>query len=247
MDLGLGGRTAIVCGASAGIGLAIAEALAAEGANVAMFARRREILELEAERLGALAVRGDVTNPADLKRLVDRTLAAFGGIDILVNNSGGPPRTPALGLTDEQVESAVELLLLSAIRLTELCLPQLERSGRGRVINIESSTVREPMDNLALSNLVRPGVVGWAKSLGREVGSKKITINTIAPGRIESARLAEAFQGKPRAEDIEKIPLRRFGQAHEVAAVVCFLASDAASYVTNAVIPVDGGLTRSLL
>ena len=247
MDLGLGGRTAIVCGASAGIGLAIAEALAAEGANVAMFARRREILELEAERLGALAVRGDVTNPADLKRLVDRTLAAFGGIDILVNNSGGPPRTPALGLTDEQVESAVELLLLSAIRLTELCLPQLERSGRGRVINIESSTVREPMDNLALSNLVRPGVVGWAKSLGREVGSKKITINTIAPGRIETARLAEAFQVKPRAEDIEKIPLRRLGQAHEVAAVVCFLASDAASYVTNAVIPVDGGLTRSLL
>lgn len=247
MDLGLGGRTAIVCGASAGIGLAIAEALAAEGANVAMFARRREILELEAERLGALAVRGDVTNPADLKRLVDRTLAAFGGIDILVNNSGGPPRTPALGLTDEQVESAVELLLLSAIRLTELCLPQLERSGRGRVINIESSTVREPMDNLALSNLVRPGVVGWAKSFGREVGPKKITINTIAPGRIETARLAEAFQGKPRAEDIEKIPLRRFGQAHEVAAVVCFLASDAASYVTNAVIPVDGGLTRSLL
>jgi 3-oxoacyl-[acyl-carrier protein] reductase len=247
VDLGLGGRTAIVCGASAGIGLAIAEALAAEGANVAMFARRREILELEAERLGALAVRGDVTNPADLKRLVDRTLAAFGGIDILVNNSGGPPRTPALGLTDEQVESAVELLLLSAIRLTELCLPQLERSGRGRVINIESSTVREPMDNLALSNLVRPGVVGWAKSFGREVGPKKITINTIAPGRIETARLAEAFQGKPRAEDIEKIPLRRFGQAHEVAAVVCFLASDAASYVTNAVIPVDGGLTRSLL
>jgi 3-oxoacyl-[acyl-carrier protein] reductase len=244
VDLGLGGRTAIVCGASAGIGLAIAEALAAEGANVAMFARRRDILEREAERLGALAVRGDVTNPADLKRLVERTLEAFGGIDILVNNSGGPPRTPALGLSDEQVESAVELLLLSAIRLTELCLPQLERGGRGRVINIESSTVREPMDNLALSNLIRPGVVGWAKSLGREVGPKKITINTIAPGRIETARLAEAL---PRAEDIEKIPLRRLGQTHEVAAVVCFLASDAASYVTNAVIPVDGGLTRSLL
>ena len=122
MELGLSGRTAIVCGASSGMGLAIAEALAAEGANVAMFARRRELLEREAERLGALAVRGDVTNPADLKRLVDRTLEAFGGIDILVNNSGGPPRTPAVGLTDEQVESAVELLLLSAIRLTALCL-----------------------------------------------------------------------------------------------------------------------------
>jgi 3-oxoacyl-[acyl-carrier protein] reductase len=247
VELGLSARTAIVCGASEGIGLAIAESLAAEGVNVSMFARRREILEREAERLGALAVRGDVRNPADLKRLVDRTLEAFGGIDILVNNSGGPPRTPAIGLTDEQVEGAVELLLLSAIRLTELCLPQLERSGRGRVINIESSSVREPIENLALSNAIRPGVVGWAKTLGREVGPKKITVNTIAPGRIETARLAEAFQGKPRAKDMEKIPLRRFGQAREVADVVCFLASDAASYVSCAVIPVDGGLTRSLL
>jgi 3-oxoacyl-[acyl-carrier protein] reductase len=244
MDLGLNGRTAIVCGASEGMGLAIAESLAAEGVNVAMFARRREILEREAERLGALAVRGDVRNPADLKRLVDRTLEAFGGIDILVNNSGGPPRTPAIGLTDEQVEDAIELLLLSAIRLTELCLPQLERSGRGRVINIESSSVREPIENLALSNAVRPGVVGWAKTLGREVGPKKITVNTIAPGRIETARLAEA---NLRPEDVERIALRRLGQTNEVASVVCFLASEAASYVTNTVVPVDGGMTRSLL
>jgi 3-oxoacyl-[acyl-carrier protein] reductase len=247
VDLGLSGRTAIVCGASAGMGLAIAEALAAEGANVAMFGRRRELLTREAERLGGLPVRGDVTNPADLKRLVDRTLEAFGGIDILINNSGGPPRTAAVGLTDDQVESAVELLLLSAIRLTQLCLPQLERSGRGRIVNIGSSSVREPIDNLALSNAVRPGVVGWAKTLAREIGQKKITVNTIAPGRIETERLAEAFQGRPRTEDIEAIPLRRFGQPHEVAQVVCFLASDAASYVTGTVIPVDGGLTRSLL
>jgi 3-oxoacyl-[acyl-carrier protein] reductase len=247
VDLGLTGRTAIVCGASAGIGLAIAEALAAEGANVAMFARRRDVLQQEAERLGALAVRGDVTNPADLKRLVDRTLEAFGGIDILVNNSGGPPRTPAIGLTDEQVEDAVELLLLSAVRLTALCLPQLERSGRGRVINIESSSVREPIENLALSNAVRPGVIGWAKTLAREVGPKKITINSIAPGRIETARQAEALAGKSRSEYLESIPLRRFGQPAEVAKVVAFLASDAASYVTGTVVPVDGGLTRSLL
>ena len=247
MELGLAGRTAIVCGASSGIGLAIAEALAAEGANVAMFARRRELLEREAERIGALAVRGDVTNPADLKRLVDRTLEAFRGIDILVNNSGGPPRTPAVGLTDEQVEQAVELLLLSAIRLTGLCLPELERSGHGRIINIASSSVREPIDNLALSNAVRPGVIGWATTLAREVGLKRITVNSIAPGRIETARLAEAFAGKPRAEDIEQIPLRRFGAPAEVGQVACFLASDAASYVTGAVIPVDGGLTRGLL
>jgi 3-oxoacyl-[acyl-carrier protein] reductase len=247
MDLGLGGRTAIVCGASAGMGLAIAEALAEEGANVAMFARRRDVLEREAERLGALAVRGDVTNPADLKRLVDRTLAAFGGIDVLVNNSGGPPRTPAVGLSDDQVEAAVELLLLSVIRLTGLCLPQLERSGRGRVINIASSSVREPIENLALSNSVRPGVIGWAKTLAREVGPKKITVNSIAPGRIETERLAEVYAGKPRAEDLERIPLRRFGQPQEVADVACFLASDASAYVTGTVIPVDGGLTHFLL
>jgi len=247
VELGLEGRTAIVCGASAGMGLAIAEAFAAEGVNVAMFARRRELLEREAERLGALAVRGDVTNPADLTRLFDRTIEAFGGLDILVNNSGGPPRTPAIGLTDEQVEQTVELLLLSAIRLTALCLPQLERSGRGRVINIASSSVREPIDGLALSNAVRPGVIGWSKTLAREVGPKKITVNSIAPGRIETERLAEAFEGKPRTEDLAQIPLGRFGAPKEVAQVACFLASDAASYVTGTVIPVDGGLTRGLL
>jgi 3-oxoacyl-[acyl-carrier protein] reductase len=247
MELGLSGRTAVVCGASSGMGLAIAEALAAEGANVAIFARRRDLLEREAERIGALAVRGDLTNPADLKRLVDRTVKAFGGIDILVNNGGGPPQTSALEITDESVEAAVELLLLSAIRLTRLCIPQLERSGRGRVINIASSSVREPLDNLALSNSVRPGVIGWAKTLARELGPKKITVNSIAPGRIETARLAEAFAGKPRAEDLEQIPLRRFGAPSEVASVACFLASDAAGYVTGTVIPVDGGLTRSLL
>src|SRR5256714_5577376 len=201
MELGLNGRTAIVCGASSGMGLATAEALAREGANVSMFARRREVLDREAERLGALAVRGDVTNPADLRRLVDRTVEAFGNIDILVNNSGGPPRGPAVGLTDEAVESAVELLLLSVIRLTELCLPQLERSGHGRIINIESSSVREPVDNLALSNALRPGVIGWAKTLGREIGPKKITVNSIAPGRIETERLPRGYASQPPAQD----------------------------------------------
>ena len=247
MELGLSGRTAIVCGSSAGMGLATAEALTGEGANVTMFARRRDELGQHAERLGALAVRGDLTNPKDLKRLVEKTLEAFGGIDILVNNGGGPPRTSALDMTDEDVESAVELLLLSAIRLTNLCLPHLRRSGHGRIINIESSSVREPLDNLALSNSVRPGVIGWAKTLAREVGPDAITVNSIAPGKIDTERLAESFVNRSRADEMEAIPLRRFGRPKEVAEVICFLASDAASYVSGTVIPVDGALSRSLL
>jgi 3-oxoacyl-[acyl-carrier protein] reductase len=247
MDLGLRGRTAIVCGASAGMGLASAEALAAEGANVVMFARRREPLEREADRLGALAVRGDVTNPRDLQRLVEHTINAFGGVDVLVNNSGGPPRARAVDLTDDAVEEAVELLLLSAIRLTRLCLPYLGKSGRGRVITITSSSVREPIDNLALSNAIRPGVVGWLKTLAREVGPQKITVNAIAPGFIDTERLREVYPEGPTEADVQTIPLRRFGAPREVGDVICFLASDRAAYVTGTVIPVDGGLTRFLL
>jgi 3-oxoacyl-[acyl-carrier protein] reductase len=244
MDLGLKGRTAIVCGASSGIGLAIAESLADEGANVAMFARRRDLLKREADRIGALAVRGDVTNPPDLERLVDRTLEAFGGIDILVNNGGGPPRTSAESIDDDALESAVELLLFSAVRLTNLCLRELRRSGRGRIINIASSSVREPIDNLALSNAIRPSVIGWAKTLAREVGPDGITVNSIAPGKIDTARLAE---DRSRADELARIPVRRFGRAREVADVVTFLASDQAAYVSGVVLAVDGGLTRSLL
>jgi 3-oxoacyl-[acyl-carrier protein] reductase len=245
--LGLSGRTAIVCGASSGMGLAIAGAFAAEGMNVAMFARRRKLLETEAERLGALAVQGDVTNPQDCERLVTRTVDAFGGIDVLVNNSGGPPRTSALELSDELLQDAVDLLLHSAIRLTGLCLPYLAKSGRGRVINITSSTVREPVDNLALSNAIRPGVIGWAKTLSREVGPDGVTVNSIAPGRIDTERLAEVYPDGPTEQDLQVIPLRRLGRPDEIAGVVCFLASDRASYVTGTTIAVDGGLTRGLL
>ena len=250
MDLGLDGRTAIVCGASSGMGLAIAEELAGEGANVAMFARRRDLLEREAERIGALSVRGDLTVPGDLEKLVERTVEAFGGVDVLVNNGGGPPPGPAVGADAAAFENAVELLLLPVVRLTNLCLPHLERSGRGRIVNIESSSVREPIDGLALSNAVRPGIVGWAKTLAREVGPKGITVNTIAPGQIDTDRLAQLYSAAPqevRDAARARIPLGRFGTPAEIARVVCFLASDQASYVTGAVVPVDGGLTRSLL
>jgi 3-oxoacyl-[acyl-carrier protein] reductase len=247
VDLGLSGRTAIVCGASAGMGLAVARALATERANVAMFARRRDVLEREAEQLGALAVRGDVRSPSDLERLVERTLEAFGGIDILVTNSGGPQRTKAVDIDRDALQDAVDLLLHSAIGLTNLCLPYLRRSGHGRIVNITSSSVREPIDNLALSNTVRPGVIGWARTLSREVGPDGVTVNSIAPGRIDTEQLAEVYPDGPTEADLEAIALRRFGRPAEIADVVCFLASDRASYVTGTTIAVDGGLTRGLL
>ena len=248
MELGLAGRTAIVCGASSGMGLAIAEALVGEGANVAMFARRREILEREAERIGALAVQGDLTIPQHLERLVQATVGAFGGIDVLVLNGGGPPAGTASSLTAEAIEEAVALLLTAHVTLVARCLPHLRESGRGRIVAIESSSVREPLANLALSNAVRPGVVGWLKTLAREVGPDGITVNTVAPGRIDTDRLRSIYgDSGPPASDLENVPARRLGTPAEIAAVVAFLASDGAGYVTGAVIPVDGGLTRGLL
>ncbi|HEX5448426.1 MAG TPA: SDR family oxidoreductase [Gaiellaceae bacterium] len=248
MELGLSGRTAIVCGASSGLGLASAEALAEEGANVAMFARRREELELEANRIGALAVRGDVTNATDLVRLVDKTVEAFGGIDILVWNGGGPPAGSATSINDDALERAFELLLVPPVRLVGLCLPHLERSDAGRIVFITSMAVKEPTANLALSNTVRPGVTGYAKSLARELGPKGITVNCVAPGRIDTPRMAEVYgAGGPPANELAQIPAGRLGTPREFGDVVCFLASARASYVSGTTIPVDGAQSRGLL
>jgi len=247
MDLNLGGSTAIVCGASAGLGLACAESLAGEGANVVMLARREEELRREAARLGALAVPGDVTRAADLERVVETALDAFGGIDVVVWNGGGPPAGPAAAVTAEALTSAYELVLLPAIRLVRLCLPHLESSGRGRVIAITSVTVKEPTPHLALSNALRPGLAGWLKTLAREVGPKGITVNCVAPGRIDTARLAQIYPDGPSEDDIAQIPVGRWGVPRELGDVVCFLASERAAYVTGATVAVDGGSTRSLL
>lgn len=246
MDLGLKGRTALVCGASSGLALASAEALAEEGANVTMFARRREQLELDAGRIGALAVRGDVTLPQDLERAVAQTLEAFGGLDILVWNSGGPPPGTATDVTADSAEQAFELLLLPAIRLVKLCLPQLERSDAGRIIAITSLAAKEPTAHLALSNMLRPGLTGWLKTLAHELGPQGITVNCVAPGRIDTDRLAHLYPEGPTDEQLAEIPLRRWGTPREFGDVVCFLASDRARYVTGQTLLVDGGLQRFL-
>ena len=246
MDLGLTGRTAIVCGASSGIGLGIAESLAGEGANVVMFARRQELLEREAERIGGLAVAGDVTSAEDLERLVRTAVDTYGGVDILVNNSGGPHAVVASQIDDAKLETAVQLLLVSIVRLTGLCLPHLERSPQGRILTVTSSTVREPIDNLALSNTIRPGIAGWSKSLARELGPTGITVNCIAPGRIDTARIREVYPDGPTEEDLATIPLGRLGTTREIGDVAAFLCSERASYVSGTVVLVDGALTRGL-
>src|SRR5439155_2079401 len=148
-------------------------------------------------------VRGDVTNPRDLSTVVEKTAEAFGWLDILVWNSGGPPPGPAVGLTAEAVEEAVELLLVPVLRLVELCLPHLVQSAGGRILIFTSVAVKEPVDHLTLSNAVRPGVTGWAKTLARELGPQGVTVNCIAPGRIETARLAQLYPDGPSEADLK--------------------------------------------
>jgi 3-oxoacyl-[acyl-carrier protein] reductase len=248
MDLGLTGRTAIVCGASSGLGLASAEALAEEGANVVMLARRGDVLEHEAERIGAVAVVGDVREAGDIERAVRTAVDTFGGLDIIVPNSGGPPPATADEIDAEQVQAAVELLLLPVVRLVTTALPHLLKSDQGRIVLISSLAVREPTAHLVLTNAVRPGVVGYMKSLANELGPKGITVNSVAPGRIATARLRELYGADgPAQEEVAKIPARRLGEPRELGDLVAFLCSKRASYVSGTHIPVDGGLYRGLL
>jgi 3-oxoacyl-[acyl-carrier protein] reductase len=246
VDLGLKGRTALVCGASSGLGLASAEALAAEGANVTMFARRRDVLERKADRIGALAVRGDVSLPQDLERVVATTLEAFGGLDILVWNSGGPPAGTGTEVTPDTLEQAIELMLTPAVRLVGLCLPHLDRSDGGRILAITSLAAKEPTAHLALSNSLRPAVTGWLKTLATELGPRGITVNCVAPGRIATPRLEYLYPGGATEEQLSDIPLRRWGEPREFGDVVCFLASERARYVSGQTIVVDGGLQKAL-
>jgi 3-oxoacyl-[acyl-carrier protein] reductase len=233
-------------GASSGLGLASAQALRQENANVVMLARREALLREEAERIGATPAVGDVQRSGDLEAAVRTAVDTYGGLDILVLNGGGPPLGGAAEVTEESIQQSVRLLLGPVVATVNAALPHLRASGQGRIISISSVSVREPVDGLALSNAVRPGVWGYLKTLSRELGRDGITVNLVAPGRIATDRLTELFGGEPPPTATAGIPVGRLGQPEELGSVVCFLASARASYLSGVLIPVDGGLSRSL-
>jgi 3-oxoacyl-[acyl-carrier protein] reductase len=262
MDFGLRGRTAIVAAASRGLGKAVATALAREGANVVMFSRNADAIEAAAREVQSAAdggaqvigVAANATDLSDLERVVQLSADRFGGVDIVYNNAGGPKPGMFDGISDEDWQSAFELNLLSAIRLTRLCLPYMKAKKWGRVISGTSSSVKQPIGNLMLSNSIRSGTTAWSKTLADQVAADGITVNTIAPGRILTERIAEIDGDIARrtgrsldevtAEMLKAIPLGRYGDPAEFGAVAAFLASEAASYVTGVTLLVDGGVFR---
>lgn len=263
MDLELRNKRALVAGSSSGIGLACGEQFVAEGADVCLVARSEERLAAEARRLQESYGRkvhvaaGDLSTAEGVEAVHTRAAALLGGVDILVNNSGGPKSGPFSSLTDADWEHAFRLNVMSTVRLTRLVLDGMKAAGWGRIVNIQSTSVKQPIEGLMLSNSLRMAVVGFAKTLGDEVGGYGITINTIGPGYTATDRLrqlAEARAGREgitAADVMEKwkkdVPLGRIGHPEEVAAAVVFLCSEAAGYINGVMLAVDGGRVRASL
>jgi 3-oxoacyl-[acyl-carrier protein] reductase len=263
VNLGLREKVALVAGASRGLGRAVAEELAAEGANLVLCARNADALAHAAAaiegsaRVRVLAEPADVSDPAAVRRLVARGIERFERIDILVTNAGGPPAGPFESLTPEVWDAATRLTLTSAVELARAVLPGMKARRWGRIINITSIAVKQPVDSLMLSNSLRAAVTGFARTLATEVASHGITVNNALPGytrtdRVEELARASEARGGPSADAVRRawegqIPMGRLGEPREFAALVAFLASDRASYITGASIPVDGGWIRSLM
>ncbi len=262
MDLGLGGKIAAVYGASRGLGRAAAETLAAEGARVAIVARHEPALADAASAIrratGGEAVPFvcDVSSGPEARRSVQAIAQHFGGLDILVNNSGGPKAGSFDALTDDDYADAVELLFMSVVRTCLEAVPLMRRRGGGRIINITSVTVKQPVDNLMLSNAIRPAVVGFSRSLAKELAAERITVNCVAPGYTRTERVVELNAANAAREHttanavedrlVASIPMKRLGEPHELASLIAFLASERAAYITGTTLQVDGGYVRSL-
>jgi 3-oxoacyl-[acyl-carrier protein] reductase len=250
VDLGLSGKTALVTGASKGIGRAIAASLVEEGAQVAISSRDRERIEATAAEIGA---RGYVLDSSDLDAippLLDSLAADLGPIDVLVTNTGGPPMgMDPLGFGREQWEAAYRDLILAPMALIDGAVPAMRERGWGRIINVSSSAVREPIPILMLSNVHRSGLLAGFKTLAHHLAGDGITVNTVLPGRIGTDRLADPATGSLEGAEAaakEQVPAGRLGTPEEFAAVAAFLCSEKASYVTGTAQLVDGGLTQSI-
>lgn len=261
MELGLKGKTALVIASSQGLGKAIAKEFVQEGTNVLLASRNEEQLKAVKKELSLIGnakvdyIVCDITNPENIKAMVEKLKLEYGSLDILINNAGGPPAGGFEDMTDEQWQNSFELNLLSYIRIIRECLPLLKEKG-GKIINIASSSIKEPIPGLILSNTFRTGIVGLSKSLSLELAKYNILVNTVGPGRIATDRVKHldeinAKQSGKTIEEVEKlekqtIPLGRYGEPKEFANIVVFLASAANSYVTGSSFLVDGGKIKSI-
>ncbi|GMV07874.1 MAG: short-chain dehydrogenase [Gemmatimonadota bacterium] len=262
MDLGLKGRTALVCGSSSGLGRAIAEALAAEGADVVINSRSAEKLAVVRDEIVAAtgarveAAPGDLADPAAVERVVGAARQAFGHIDILVTNTGGPPSAPFEAHSPERWTQYVNQLLLSVVNLTRAVLPEMKARGWGRIVNVTSITVKQPVGGLVLSNTVRAGVTGFAKTISNEVAPHGVTVNNVLPGYTRTERLVELAEvvAQRLGTDVagayasweKEVPMGRLGEPEELGALAAFLCSEKAAYITGQSIAVDGGWIKGL-
>ncbi len=263
MDLGLQGRVAVVCGAGRGLGFAAALELAREGANVVICARGEDSIAAAARRIeeqtdsGALGIAADVSRAGAAEKVIGAAVKKFGGVDVLVNNAGGPPAGSFDNHDDAAWSAAVELNLMSAVRFSREAIPHMRHKQWGRIINITSVAVKQPMEGLILSNAVRAAVVGMAKTLSNELAGDGILVNNVCPGFIETDRSVSLVQGRAEQagcsyeEQLARlsatIALGRMGSPGELAALIAFLASERAGYITGATVQVDGGLMRALM
>lgn len=261
MDTGLKGKVAVVTAASAGLGKAVATAFADEGANVVMCSRSQERIEAAAadvrdRGVDVLALEADVTKPEDIERLFSAAVERFGGVDVLVTNAGGPPAGTFDRFDDDDWQRAFELTLMSAVRLIRRAIPEMRARGGGSIVVMTSSSIKQPIPNLLLSNVMRAGVAALAKTLADELSGDNIRVNTLVPGRIATQRIEELDRANAERQGVDvetitrqqlaNIPMGRYGDPAEFAAGAVFLASAAASYITGATLQVDGGMIRSL-
>jgi 3-oxoacyl-[acyl-carrier protein] reductase len=261
MDLQLAGKTALIFGGSRGIGRGIADAMAAEGVAVAIVARTQatidsSVVEIKARGGKAIGVSADLSTWATVESAIGAARRALGPIDILVNNSGGPPPSGALGVKPEVWEAQFHAMVLSIFRTTEMVVPEMRERRWGRILTVASYSVIEPIPTIGISNTLRSAIVGWTKTLAGEVARDGITVNTLLPGVIATERSMQLRSAMARSQKISEdealkrmantIPVGRLGTPEEFGAVAAFLASPLAAYVTGSLIRIDGGLTRSV-